>query len=330
MKILVTGATGFIGQHLVNALLAKGHAVKCLVRKTSNTESLRSLGVELSYGDLLDRSSLEKAMSGVSVIYHLAAEVYALKISEYNKKNIIGTKNLAEVSLRAGISKFVYLSSIGAVGQNTSRHILLNEKTPCNPTTPYGKSKLAAEKILLDAFSKYSLPVVIIRAPIIYGPGQPSVLSRFFTMIYNKTFKMVGDGNNLKSFCYIDNLVDGMMLAEKSVRSTGKIYFISDNKVYTPNEFAEAIASEEGVVLKKIHLPYIIASISGGLLVLLEKLFRIYSVAIYSVKTMAIDYACDIKKAQQELGYNPQIDLQEGIRRTVQWCKEQGLLKTSI
>lgn len=326
MKTLVTGATGFIGKHLVPALLKEGKTVKCLVRLKSNTKNLETLGIELCYGDLLDKSSLEKAIEEVDVIYHLAAEVYSSKINEYYKKNVIGTKNLIDICENKNIKKFIYLSSIAAVGPNQRKDILLDEQSPCYPSTPYGKSKLEAERILLKAIDSQNLPIVIIRAPIIYGPGQPNVLTRFFTEINKGKFKMIGGGNNLKSFCYIDNLIDGLILAEKIKNSTGKIYFISDSKVYTPNELAQIIAMEEGVTLKKQFLPSSIASFCGILLFLLEKIFKRYSIDLYSIKTLTLDFGCSIKKAELELGYRPKIDIREGIRRTIEWCRKEDLL----
>jgi nucleoside-diphosphate-sugar epimerase len=144
-------------------------------------------------------------------------------------------------------------------------------------------------------------------------------------MILEGKFKIIGSGNNIKSFCYIDNLVQGVLLAEKSEKSVGRIYFISDNENYTPNKIAQTIAIEGGVTLSKMHLPLLISTLSGYLLMVLEKIFGIYSISLYSIKTMTVDFGCDISRAKEELGYYPGISLQEGIKRTTQWCKEKGL-----
>ena len=328
MKTLVTGATGFIGTHLVKALVEKRRDVRCLVRKTSNTKKIEAFNVELFYGDLLDKQSLEDAVEGVDIIHHLAGEVYATKVREYRKNNVDGTKNLLEACYSKEIVKFIYLSSVAAVGQNLSRGVLLNEESPCYPITPYGKSKFTVEKILLEAFDIHKVPIVIIRPPIVYGPGQPMVITRFFRMIHKGKFTIIGDGNNTKSFCYIDNLVQGILLAEKSEKSVGRIYFMSDSETYTLNKMVQTIAIEEGVAISKKRFPSFISSLSGYLLMVLEKFFGIYSTFLYSIKMMAVDLGCDISRAKKELDYYPSVSCQEGIKKTVQWCKKEGLLRS--
>jgi len=325
-RTLVTGATGFIGKHLVKALVKEGREVRCLVRKKSNTKDMVKLGVELCYGDLLSKQSLEGAIDGVDFIHHIAGEVYSKRVTDYYNTNVVGTKNLIEVCYNKNIKKFMYLSSIAAVGQNANRDNLLNEKSPCNPMTPYGKSKFIAEKMVLESFYTNRIPVVIIRPPIVYGPGQPYILTRFFRMIEKGDFKIIGDGNNLKSFCYIDNLIQGILLAENSEKSVGKIYFISDNQIYTPKMIAQAIANEEGVAISQKHLPFLVSSFCGLLFLLLVKVFRVYSISLYSIKTMTVNFGCDISRSKEELGYNPSIDLEEGVKRTLHWCREEGLL----
>lgn len=327
MKTLVTGATGFIGTHLVKALLEKGRDIRCLVRKTSNTKKMENLGVELYYGDLMDKRSLENGVKGVNIIYHLAGEVYSARAGKFHRNNVEGTKNLLEVCYNNDIVKFIYLSSAAAVGQNPRRGSLVNEESPCHPTNIYGKSKRAAEKVLLEGFDIHKVPIVIIRPPIVYGPGQPPVLTRLFSTIQNGQFKIIGDGNNLKSFCYIDNLIQGLLLAEESEKSVGRTYFISDNDTYTMNKIAQAIAIEEGVVISKKRLPSFISSLSGYLLTILEKFFGIYSIFLFSLKILTVDHGCDISRAKEELGYYPSIDLQEGMKRTVAWCREKGVFR---
>jgi nucleoside-diphosphate-sugar epimerase len=327
MITLVTGATGFIGTHLVKALVGKGRDVRCLVRKTSNTKEIEKLGVELFYGDLLDKQSLEKAVKGVNIIHHVAGEVYSYKVKEYLKNNVDGTKNLLEACYDKNIIKFIYLSSIAAVGQNQSKDVLLNEESLCNPTTSYGKSKREAEKMLLKAFDIHRLPIVIIRPPIVYGPRQPPALTRIFRMIHQGKFKIIGDGTSIKSFCYIDNLIKGVLLAEESGKTVGRIFFISDSEPYTPKKMAQTIAIEERVVLSRRHLPSFVSSLCGYLVMGLEKFFGIYSISLYAIRTMNVDFACDISLAKKELGYNPNISLQEGIRETVKWCREEGILR---
>jgi len=320
LKTLVTGATGFIGTHLVKALVEKGRDVRCLVRKTSNTTYLKKLGVELVYGDLLDRESLIDALKDIDIIHHLASEVYSKKASDFYRINVVGTKNLLEACTNKSIKKFIYLSSIAVNGVPNGKRILINEKSPCYPFTPYGKSKLVAENLILSHFHNGGISVAIIRAPVVYGPGQPYILTKIFRNISKgKTTYVIGNGNNLRSLCYVDNLIQGMLLAECNTNSSNPVYVISDKKVYTFNEILEAIAEAAKVNIQKFYLPSFIADFGKYIFNILIKVFKVYSLDLYSILTMNIDLGCDISKSEKELGYKPLINLEEGMKRTFNW-----------
>ena len=324
MKTLVTGATGFIGTHLVKALVEKGRDVRCLVRKTSNTTYLKKLGVELVYGDLLDRDSLKGIVKGVNIVYHLAGEVYSKRTSDYYKVNVDGTKNLLEACLPEKIKKFIYLSSISAVGPNPKQGILLNEKSPCKPITPYGKSKFEAEKLLMEFFEKYRFPVVIIRAPTVYGPlGQPEMVTKIIRMIHKGHFLIVGSGKNLRSLCYVDNLIQGLTAVERISKSIGEIYFVSDEETYTYNEIFQIVAQQLGIGLKETHLPSWIGEICNFAFRSLSML-GFCPLPLYVVGSLVFDLACDIRKAKEQLNYKPRIDFKEGIERTIRYYLKKG------
>jgi len=274
MKTLITGATGFIGNHVLKALCEKNLDVRCLVRESSKVEQLKKKDVELAYGDLLNRDSLRNATRGIDTIYHLAGEVYSTKDTNYHL-NVIGTKNLIEACLADNIKKFVYLSSIAAVGPNTGRDVVWDEKSPCNPISPYGRSKYEAEKLLLQTFRANKFPVVIIRPPIVYGPGvsHSSRVFMFVHLINKGLYRAVGDGRNLISMCYVDNLVHGILLAGQKSAMAGEIYFIADERPYAINEIAEAIAREEGVRLSSFHVPIWLAKIMAIVLSVPSLLF---------------------------------------------------------
>jgi len=180
MNILITGATGFIGKHLARAL-SEIYSVRCLVRKTSDISDLRNLNVEMAHGDLLVKDSLESALDGIDLIYHLAGEVYSRKKDDYYKGNILSTNNLLEICKEKGIKRIIYLSST-AVYKPMADKILLTEESKCEPITFYGKTKLHAEQLI----KQHNVPWVIVRAPVIYGPHQPTLLNRFFLDAFNK------------------------------------------------------------------------------------------------------------------------------------------------
>ena len=288
-------------------------------RNKSNKE-LEELGVELFYGDLQNKQSLEQAVHGINVVYHLASEVYSMKSDQtYFSVNVLGTKNLIETCRKESIQKFIYLSSIAVVGPNLHKDVLLKETDICNPIVPYGKSKLEAETAVLDAFKQNKFPAVVIRPPIVYGPQQKSELTKIFRMIKTGKLKIIGDGNNLKSLCYIDNLIQGILLAEGKKGNEGEIYFIADAKPYSINEICQTVAQIEDIKPSALHLPAAIASISGFLFSVIHKLFKFSFLPLFTIKTMALSFACDIAKARSELGYIPAIDLKEGLKRTIDW-----------
>jgi nucleoside-diphosphate-sugar epimerase len=317
LKTLVTGATGFIGKHLVKTLVKQGKDIRCLVRQNSDRKYLEDLGVELFYGDLLLKESLMDVGKDINIVYHLAGEVHSHRCGDYYEINVTGTRNLVEECLPANIERFIYLSSIAAVGPNHGN--LLTEESPCKPVNPYGKSKLEKEKILITYFEKFKLPIVILRAPIVYGPlDQHNIITKILQMISEDRFLLIGNGKNLRSLCYIDNLIQGLVCIEKSHNSIGEIYFISDERVYTFNEIFQIIAQQLGIRLKETHLPKCIGRACGLTCKLLATM-GFYSLSLNAIWNMVLDMACDISKAKRELNFNPKIDIREGMQKVVKY-----------
>ena len=328
MKTLVTGGTGFIGGHLVKALVGSGRDVRCLVRETSNTKPLEELGVDLVYGDILDKDSLKDALNGVNIVYHLAGEVFSKRSDDFFKINVNGTRNLLEVCLHEKIQKFIYFSSIAAVGPNPHRDIILNEESPCNPISPYGKSKHEAEEILLRYVKEYDLPGIIIRLPIVYGPGI-SPLSRvsvMLKMVLSGKVRMIGDGNNTICLCYIASLIQGVLMAEKKSKAKGDIYFFADPKPYTLNEIIQKIAQKEGMELSQRHIPIWLASKVVRMATVLGRVFN-FSLPFHPniVKEATHNWVNSISKAKEELGYSSKGELKDGFGVTIDWFKSHYL-----
>jgi len=319
VKTLVTGASGFIGKHLVRTLVERGRDVRCLVRKSSDTKYLEELGVEFFYGDLLKQGSLKNIAKDVNIVYHFAGEIYSNRSRDFYRVNFDGTRNLVEVCRPEKIEKFVFLSSIAAVGPNRTHGILLNEQSPCKPIDPYGRSKLQAEQLLIQSFEKYIFPVVIIRAPTVYGPlGKSKILKKILDQIRNGHFITLGNGNYLRSMCYIDNLIQGLMTAERSNNSVGEVYFIADKKSYTYKEIFQKAAEQSGTTLKETHLPRCLGWI-GGFAFKFLSMFGLYALPLYMAWHMVLDMACDISKAREQLKYRPHIELVEGIKVTMKY-----------
>lgn len=321
VNILITGATGFIGRHLASRLAKGSHRVRCLVRDNSDISCLRNLNVDLFYGDLLSKDSLGVALDKVDVIYHLAGEVYSRKKDDYYKGNILATQNLLEVCKEKSTKRIIFLSSVGVYKPVTTR-TLLTEDSECEPITFYGKSKLDAEELI----KKYNGPWVIVRAPVIYGPHQVAVMKRFFLDAINKrTIYFIGNGNNLRSLCFVDNLVEGLVLLANRADVDGKIYILSDNSPYTFNEIIQTASEVLQQKVKVFHLPSFLGDLSWKIYRLMDNVFDLCFVELYAIKKMQLQEAYDITKARKEIGYNPRVTLEAGIRSTIDWLKDNRI-----
>jgi nucleoside-diphosphate-sugar epimerase len=320
MNILVTGATGFIGRHLVSAL-SKNYLVRCLVRKTSDITPLKNLDVDLAYGDLLAKDSLRPALDGIDLVYHLAGEVYSRKKSDYYKGNVFATQNLLEACKEKGTKRIVYLSTVGVYKPVTTK-TLLTEESECEPLTIYGKTKLHAEALIKGC----NVPWVIVRGPIIYGPYQPPIVNRLFLGAINKKkIYNVGKGDNPRSLCFIGNLVDGLVLLANKPQANGKLYLLSDNSPYAVDEIITAISAVIGQKIRVVHLPNFLGNISWQLNKLMGKLFNLYFIELYAMKTMQLHWECDITKAKREIGYAPNVTLEMGIRSAINWIRDSHI-----
>jgi nucleoside-diphosphate-sugar epimerase len=326
VKTLITGATGFIGKHLVKTLVEQGRDVRCLVRKTSETQYLEKLGVELFSGDLLDKDSLKDIVKGVNIVHHLAGEVYSPRSSDYYKINVEGTNNLLEACLPENIERFIFLSSIQAAGPSQKQGILLNEQSPCKPVTSYGKSKLEAEKVIYKKYKTRNFPAVIIRAPMVYGPGSLKCRSAaLFQRINKGNFRLIGKDDHAISTCYIDNLMHGILLAEKHKNAIGKTYFIADQKARTLLELSNTIAKELRVKLPLGRVPVSVAYFMTMLLLLPNKIFNLSRLFSWdTMREITSAWACNISFIESDLGYKPSIDFNDGVRTTALWFKKIG------
>lgn len=322
MKALVSGSNGFIGSHLVEALKKRGYSVTCLVRKTSNLNWLKGLDVEFVYGDCTEKDSLYKAVEDADYVYHLAGVVRAVDRETYYRVNFLGTRNLLEVCNKTNrkIKKFLYLSTQAAAGP-----INPNGEGDCQPITDYGKSKLKGE------FEVHSyndrLPVLIIRASVIYGPRDKDIYT-YFKFLKKGLRPLPGKGEGHFNALYVGDLVEGMILAAENENSSGETYFIADEKSYSWKEAADKAARALGVKTIKINIPRWLISASAFLSELSSGITH-KPALIDRQKAKELlhnGWFCDITKARENLGFNPRISLEEGLKITASWYKDNGWL----
>ncbi|MBO3841469.1 MAG: NAD-dependent epimerase/dehydratase family protein [Candidatus Brockarchaeota archaeon] len=331
MKILVTGASGFLGGHLVEEMVSKGFSVIGMVRKSSDTSLLRSLSVELRVGDLTDPESLSRATENIDIVIHLAAYyTFFGKKEMYRRINVEGTRLLLEAALRNGVKRFVYCSSTEAIGPVKSPPA--EEDSPPNPSYEYGRSKLEAEKIV-RSYGEKGVEYTILRPSGIYGPRNVDDISYWFITAFARnalpTRIIVGDGRNLIQFAYVKDVVQGFLLVlDKPDISRNQIYFISEDKAYTYLEVYEILSELCNRAPPRIHVPPILAKV---FVAPVEFLNRLRGRTVFTWKTSTVnDLTCDraysVMKAMRELGFKPKYDLRTGLRETLEWYRENGYI----
>ncbi|MCK5708624.1 MAG: NAD-dependent epimerase/dehydratase family protein [Candidatus Aureabacteria bacterium] len=338
MKVLITGAAGFIGSHLAEDLASNGHSVRCLYREGDDTSFLSPLGCELIKGDLNDAASLKKAVDGMERVYHLAAlSRYDASLPDevYYKINAKATEDLLELSINSGVDTFVYISSIEGRGLSTDGKPL-TEKSPSNPRNIYGKTKYEGEVICREYAKKNKIKVKIVITPTTYGPREYLIMQRIFRPVSKGFFVLFGKGDALIEFCYIKNQIMGMkLIADNGI--SGESYIISDERSY---QFKEVIKEMAKCMNKKIFLlkiPYVVAWLMAVFFEAASKIFKFYPFFVKEtgrppISRPTLQWAaksaifCDISKARDELGYVPIYSLAEGMKETIDWYRENGYL----
>ncbi len=315
MKALVTGATGFIGSHLVEELLRRGYTVTCLARKTSNLRWIEGLDISLVYGDCAEKESLLDTVADFDYVFHLAGLTKARVEEDFFCVNAKGTENLVQalVEKNFNIKRFVYLSSLAATGPSKNG-TPVDENIETKPVSSYGKSKLEGERIVLKY--KDFLPITIIKPPAVYGPRDRDFYV-FFKMLKKGFFPYWG--KCYYSLLYVDDLVRGMILSAETKEAEGRTYFLSDS-VYSNEEIAKVISSALGAKAIRLRIP---KSIMPLFATIGERLNRQSSI-INKDKIKELNYShwtCDSSKAKRELGFVPKVGIKEGIKWTADWYR---------
>jgi nucleoside-diphosphate-sugar epimerase len=326
LRVLVTGATGFTGGHLARALAARGYAVRALVRDTAAAQPLRAAGIELATGDLRNAEAVSAATRGVDVVYHIAA-IYRqarLRTEEYRAVNAAAVRTVIEAAARAGARRVVHCSTVGVHGD--VERPPAGEDAPFEPGDVYQKTKLEGEQVARQAAADTGIDVVIARPTGIYGPGDRRLL-KLFRGIARRRFVILGRGEIFYHLTYVDDLVEGFRLCGEMPAAAGRTYILAGAQVTTLNELTRLIAAEAGVAAPRLHLPVWPFWAAGAVC---EALCAPIGVEppLYRrrVDFFTKSRAFDISRARAELGYDPQVDLREGIRRTLEWYRMNGWL----
>jgi nucleoside-diphosphate-sugar epimerase len=322
MLAFITGASGFIGSHLVRVLRENGWDVRAFVHKTPLAAML---GVASVTGNILDAAALEMAMAGVDVVFHLAAAVGSVVTDPhmFREVNVGGTEAVLAAARKAGVGRVVHFSSIGVLGA-VKVGDTADEEYPPAPRTLYDKTKFAAEEAARLAAAK-GLDIVIIRPGWTYGPGDRRTF-KFIRAICRRRFALIAGAPGRQTPVYIDDLTAGTLLAAQKGRP-GAVYHLAGDEILTPEEMTRIVAAACGVAGPKLRLPKWFAQAAAFSL---EKTFGLVKKET-PLNRGKLSFFLDPKamssaRAKKELGYAPLTDFHTGTTRAVAWYRENGWL----
>jgi nucleoside-diphosphate-sugar epimerase len=327
MRILVTGGTGFTGKALVRRLLDLGHEVVALDYKEGlKTAELRDWGAGVIIGSVTDAAVVRRAMEGVEVVHHLAAAFREMNVPDtyYWEVNVQGTRNVLDEALRQGVRKLVYCSTCGVHGNID--HPPGGEDAPIQPADYYQRTKYEAEP-LVRTFHQRGLPSAILRPAAIYGPGDPERFLMIFRRVARGKFPMFGNGKTLYHPLYIDNLVDAFVAAMADGVGDGEAYLIADDEYLEIGDLVKRVGKALNVDVKIPHYP-VWPVVAAGHVV--EKACRPFGITP-PIFPRRVDWyrqnrAFKIDKAKRDLGYEPKVGIDEGLRRTADWYRREGYI----
>jgi nucleoside-diphosphate-sugar epimerase len=317
MKALVTGATGFVGSHLAEALRSRGDEVTALVRSPSKAAALGPLGVRVVPGDLDDPDSLTRGVKGQDVVFHVAGLLAARNEDEFLRCNRNGTAGLVAAAARARVGRFIYVSSMAAGGPAVKGRPLTGTEPP-HPVTAYGRSKLAGE----TAVTEGALPWVIVRPPVVYGPRDREVL-KVFRMARWGVAPVFGDGSQELSAVHGADLAAALVAAGTAPATIGKVYYACHPEVVTSAEFVRVVGGAMGRRLRLVPIPH---SLGRAMLGVTEASARLAGHTTILTRDKANEFfqaawTGDPGPLTRDAGWRPAHDLASGMADTYNWYR---------
>jgi len=328
MKVLVTGAAGFLGGHLVDLLIERGNEVRAMVLPGEDETRLQHLpGVEVVRGDLTDSASLRYAVQGVRCVYNVAAKTGPWGLEDsYRKVNVIGLGELVNVSLEAGVERLVHTSSITVYGHR--RRGVITEDCPLHAEdNPYSRSKVAGEQLLTRLVRERGAPIIIVRPGWVYGPRDQASFARFVSLIAAGKGFLIGSGRNIVPLVYVRDVAQGLIRAgEAGNEFVGQAYTIADDCRTSQAEYFNTIADSLGVAPVTRTIPFGPLYLAGRCAELAWRMLGRRRAApppvtTYGITLVGSNQEFSIDKARRDLRYEPEYDSIRGVAEGVRWYR---------
>ncbi|HYH23121.1 MAG TPA: NAD-dependent epimerase/dehydratase family protein [Azospirillum sp.] len=327
MKALVTGGTGFTGHALVRRLLAEGWDVAALDNKHGlKDDELTRAGARLLIGSVTDADLVRRATEGADVVFHLAAAFreYDAPDAHYDAVNVGGTRNVLRAAEEAGARKVVYCSTCGVHGDVADPPA--GEDAPIQPADHYQLSKYEGEKVVAE-FARRGMDTVTLRPAALYGPGDPERFVMLFRRVARGRFPMFGSGRTYYHPLYIDNMVDAFLLAARPGVGSGQAYLIADDEYLEIETLVRKVSEAMGVRIRIDHLPLWPLEVAAHVCEAACRPLKVRPpIFPRRVHWFSQNRAFRIDKARRDLGYRPRVGIDEGLRRTGEWYRRQGLI----
>lgn len=332
MNVFVTGGAGFTGVHLVRALASRGDQVTVLdITKGDplDTEPLERQGVRFVLGSVDDQQVLDAIVPGQDVVFHLASAFRDIHQGAplFQRVDVEGTRMLLETARKFGVRRVVHCSTQGVHGSLPPASVPGNEDSPLEPIDYYCEAKVEAEKIC-DQFAAEGMDIVNVRPTSIYGPGDTHGWLKLFRACKKGRFLMLGSGKTCNHPVYVENLVQGFLLAGEVPKARGRTYLVGDDSYVTLNELVARIGAAQGRQVRMVRFPwYAPVHALAWLMEMVSRPFNFEPPLFRRRLTwFTTNRGWDITRAREELGYRPLVGLDEGLRRTREWYESRGLL----
>ena len=321
-QILVTGATGLLGRHLVQSLRDRGDSVRALVLPEDDTSELEQQGVAVFRGDLREQDTLVNAMRGVNTVFHLAGMMGRwLSISDYVAVNVTGTENVCVAAQENYVRRLVHVSSWTVYGMGIDG--VAREDSPFAPLSePYAITKAEGDRVVQRFIASHQLPAVIIRPDTFFGPGDRIHFGRMADRLRAGKGIVIGSGRNRLPFVYVSDVVQGLLLAADCDRAVGQAYNIANDQLLTQEQLWHAIAEAVGAAPPRVHVPYLPLYTAAAIIERTAVLARTKQQPLITrvgVKLFGTENCHAIDKARNELGYQPRVPVSEGVRLAADW-----------